>query len=624
MPLMTSIYTGVSGLRANQNGLNTTAHNLANINTPGYVRQQVSMVDGIYSNLGYTPVNTKQLGLGVVSAESRHIRDLLLDKAYREEEGRRNFYAAKYSATEEVETIMGETEGVQFQNSLKDLWESISEMAKTPGSTVSRAGLIMNAQAFLTRADAVYKELTSYQKTLDKKVQNTVDQINSIGDNIALLNQQIHSIEAAGIETASDLRDQRDLWLDKLGGLVKIDYEENEFSVVTVRVEGTTFVSKDGVFHMDTAHLNADDGSTYVTPVWPHIDHAPVFNTRVEISSAKNNDVGELKGLLIARGGFVGTFEDIPHEPIYSEYATDAERLAAYEQYQKDVKEYNETIGRTVVTKTQALFDQLIHTMVTAINDAISPTTNQTLASPVTFTVPAGTVIKTLDDSMQAGLAGASVDGNGALTADTVVTLLAGTTIKVLDQEKSSYGCDENSTPGTELFSREDVTRYTKMTGSDGNTYYVYNPYNEFGSTSNYSLGNLTVNQVVVDDYSFLPFTTAQGDIDLELGQRLLKDWASPSINLSPDNITPKDFDDYYTAMVGVISNDGYIYNAVADSQGSVVLNLDNKRQSTTGVSSEEELSNMIRFQNAYGAASRYITTVADMLDTLINRVGHY
>ena len=82
MPLMTSIYTGVTGLRANQNALNTTAHNLSNINTKGYVRQQAGMVDGTYANLGLTQVNTKQLGLGVISAESRHIRDILVDKAY--------------------------------------------------------------------------------------------------------------------------------------------------------------------------------------------------------------------------------------------------------------------------------------------------------------------------------------------------------------------------------------------------------------------------------------------------------------------------------------------------------------------------------------------------------------
>ena len=87
MSLMTSMWVGVSGLRAQQNAINTTSHNLANIYSEGYVRQQVSMADNTYQNFGQTQVNTKQLGLGVVSAETRHIRDLLLDKAFRKLSG---------------------------------------------------------------------------------------------------------------------------------------------------------------------------------------------------------------------------------------------------------------------------------------------------------------------------------------------------------------------------------------------------------------------------------------------------------------------------------------------------------------------------------------------------------
>ncbi len=628
MSLMTSIYTGVTGLQTSSNALNTTAHNLANINTNGYVRQQVSMVDGNYQNLGYTAVNTKQVGLGVVSAESRHIRDLLLDNAYREQEGRRAFYASRYNASEEVETILGETEGVQFQNSLKDLKEAISEMAKTPNSTVTRAGLIMSAEAFITRAGEVYNELIAYQKTMDSKVSDTVDRINQIGDSINALNLKIASVESAGVETASDLRDSRDLLLDELGSLTKIDYQEGEFGVVTVRIEGTSFVNKDGVFHMGKAELNSADGSNYLTPVWPNIDNAPVYDTFSDISTANNNDIGELKGLLIARGSYVGTYKDIPHEPDYSQYATEAERVAAYEQYQKDVKTYNETVGNSVISKTQAMFDQMINNIVTLINDAISPTVDKTFNTETKVTVPAGTVINTLDDTLKAKLAGADVDADGALVTDTSITLDAGSSLKILnideDENGCSFGSDADKTPGTELFSRKDVDRYTVVTGDDGKKYYVYNPYNEFGSESSYSLDNITVNQKVVEDYSFLPFTTAQDDVDIQRAAEIIKIWDTPSLNLDPSNATPKDFDDYYSAMVGVVANEGFIYNTVATSQQSVVLSLDGKRQSIQGVSSEEELTNMIKFKNAYGASSRYINTVAEMIDTLINRVGNY
>lgn len=626
MPLMTSLYTGASGLKANQNALNTTGHNLANINTKGYVRQQAGMVDNIYSNLGYTAVNTKQVGLGVISAESRHIREVLLDSAYREQNGRMNFYSSKYTASTEVESILGELEGVAFQQSLEDLKSAIHEMAKTPDSTTTRAELIMYAEAFLTRANSVYSELTEYQQELDGKVTDIVNQINTIGDKIHSLNLQIASIEAPGIETASDLRDQRDLLLDELSGLTKIDYTEGENGIVTVKIESTNFVVKDGVFHMGTAALNSDRGSTYISPVWPHIDNTQVYETTVETSTAKNNDIGELKGLLIARGGYAATYKDIPREPDYSKYATDAEKVAAYEQYEKDVREYNQTVGNSVISKAQAMFDQLFNNVVTMINDALSPTIEKKLDTDLTLTIPKGAIISTLDKEVQAKLAGAQTDKNGALLQDTDITLSAGTKITILnideDENGCSYGCDADKTPGSELFSRKEVERYTVAEGKDGKKYYIYNPYNEFGSESTYSLQNVKLNQKIVDDYSYLPFTTKNLDVDMKLGEKIIQLWNSPSLNLDPSNATPKDVDNYYTAMVGVISNDGYIYNTIAKNQNSAVLELDNKRQSSHGVSSEEELTNMMKFKNAYDASSRFINVVAEMLDTLINQVG--
>ena len=157
MSLMTSMWTGVSGLRAQQNAINVTSHNLANIYTDGYVRQQVSMADGIYQKYGLTQVNMNQVGLGVVSAETRHIRDLLLDKAYREESGRQSFYDARYEASEEVQDIFGETEGVQYQQTINDLWNAINEVAKTPDSLVARSALVMSAQAFVDRSYTIYQ-----------------------------------------------------------------------------------------------------------------------------------------------------------------------------------------------------------------------------------------------------------------------------------------------------------------------------------------------------------------------------------------------------------------------------------------------------------------------------------
>ena len=82
MPLMGSLYVGASGLQASQNALNTTAHNLSNVDTTGYTRQQVQLSARPYVTLSVNPksVSDQQTGLGVVYSRVKQVRDYFLDK----------------------------------------------------------------------------------------------------------------------------------------------------------------------------------------------------------------------------------------------------------------------------------------------------------------------------------------------------------------------------------------------------------------------------------------------------------------------------------------------------------------------------------------------------------------
>jgi flagellar hook-associated protein 1 FlgK len=86
------------------------------------------------------------------------------------------------------------------------------------------------------------------------------------------------------------------LALDKLSELVKISYTEESNGIVTVKAEGIPFVTSDAVFYMETAELSGAEGSNYVTAVWPQLGGTRVFNLTEELSTAKNNDIGKLKG----------------------------------------------------------------------------------------------------------------------------------------------------------------------------------------------------------------------------------------------------------------------------------------------------------------------------------------
>ena len=135
-----SMYIGASGLQSAQNALNTTANNLANVNTEGYVRQQVVFSDKGYAMLKNSSlrVNAHQSGTGVGIADVYHARDIFLDKAYRLETGRNAFYEACYETTTYVEDLLQELDGEQFKESVEDLWESFQELSKTPADSVTQ------------------------------------------------------------------------------------------------------------------------------------------------------------------------------------------------------------------------------------------------------------------------------------------------------------------------------------------------------------------------------------------------------------------------------------------------------------------------------------------------------
>lgn len=582
---MAGLYIGVSGLKAAQTSLDTTGHNLSNIDTKGYTRQQITYSTSNYFTIGQNGVSSLQYGIGVNIQDIRRVRDEFLDKAYRQENGRTAFYESQYTAVEEVETLFGEMEGVKFEDVMNDLWSAINEVAKNPGSTVTRTALVQSSVAFINRANAIYDGLVSYQKMLNTKVVDTVNKINELGSKIHELNKSINYIESCG-ESANDKRDERDKALDELASYIKIDYWENADGKVNINVEGSPFLTGNSLFPMDVQEI----GSTGLyEPVWPMMENRSVFVLNDTYNSINNNDIGELKGVLLARGSVSVNYTDVPVEPLREDFATDVAYDDAYNKYKESVKLYNKNIDPSVIVSTMAGFDKLINGMVEAINDVLCPET--TTAGDITATD--GTIIK------------------------------AGTTI--LDMDQTAYGMD-GKTVGVELFSRKYTDRYEvkEYQDADGNIQQIYvrKDVNSFGNKSLYTLGNLTVNDQVLQKYQDIPLSLEDGSEDFATAGKLLDVWEVKFAALNPDKYAKEDFQSFYNSLVSDIANTGEVLYNMQQYQESMATELDNKRQESIGVASDEELTNMIKFQNAYNAASRYITVVSEMMEHLVTALG--
>ena len=126
---MGSFYVGASGLQNSQNALNTTANNLANVDTKGYVRQQVLFEEKNYNTIDKSSYYSyQQVGLGVTIGDVVHSRDIFLDRYYRDAAGRQAFYQASYASVMEVEDLFQELEGETYQDCLEEFWVAFEEM----------------------------------------------------------------------------------------------------------------------------------------------------------------------------------------------------------------------------------------------------------------------------------------------------------------------------------------------------------------------------------------------------------------------------------------------------------------------------------------------------------------
>ena len=600
MSLFGALYLGNSGLRASQSALNTVAHNLSNINTTGYVRQQVAQTDTHYNTVARTASGYEiQVGNGVKYSECRHIRDMFMDASYREENGRYSYYEISYSAILEVEDIVGELDGAAFKDSVSGLWSAMQELSKNPNDTVNISMLVSQAAIFVENASAVYKSLKEYQINLNNQIMKAIEDINGIGQRISELNRKISEIEVGGTENANDYRDERDLLLDKLAGYGNITYSEDEYSVVTVQFNGTDFVSPSRSFEID---YTIDEDTGFVNPYWKHnlmwktnavgervpdYTAAQIFDLTEEISTEKDTDVGGLRALLLARGDHFADYTSLDINTC-SERKLKALGITEEEYNEAEgLRYYNEYVKNSVVMNVQAEFDNIVHAIVTKVNEVIAQN-----ADP-----QSGYLCN--DD-------GTPMQIFQKLVSDPYERIMI-----------SPEEAEELKAQGVLL-----IPIYDENDNLVPNNYYRFVEEDADIAFSLYTCENLQINQKLVQIPALLGLKKEDDSADFNFGKALVEAFQNKGLYLNPNATAFSSFEGCYTDMIEQIATSGNVFKELYEFEGLSVEQAENERLTVIGVSSDEELERMIMYKNAYNAASRYINAVNSMIDSLMSMAG--
>ena len=317
-----------TGLFAARAGLEITSHNVANVATPGYSRQFIKQKAGIpldrYSGVGQVGTGTVVYGIG------QH-RDVYLDQKYWPQVSTLGEYSQKASQLSLMEVSLSELSKTSLTNNVNDFFKSISDLAFTSDSLEYRMSVINTADTLVTNIRNHATKLRQQQIDLNDDAYALVERINSIGTQIASLNEQIYKYEIDG-NTANELRDQRALLIDELSKYANVEVKEysdgsgrelgNKYVVL---LNGHEFVDHNSSLKLECVRredlLHPNDPPGLYDIQWANGDELNL-----------NTLSGELKGILDVRDGDSGMGDGGNYKgiPYYIDKLNEFVRTLAY------------------------------------------------------------------------------------------------------------------------------------------------------------------------------------------------------------------------------------------------------------------------------------------------------
>lgn len=222
--LLSTLNTAKSGMNVSQVAIQTTSHNISNINTPGYSRQRVNQsasspysMPGKNSNFG-----AGQIGTGAKIDNVTRIRNSFYDYQYRSESHQYGSTSVKYEYFKNIEGIFNEPSDTAISSSLNSFFNSWSELSKDPQSSGVKSVVIENGKYLSNSINSAFKRLESLEEGLDKQSEYIMDEVNSMLSQLDKLEKNIKIIQGSG-KSPNDFLDQRDQLLDNLSFKLNIN-----------------------------------------------------------------------------------------------------------------------------------------------------------------------------------------------------------------------------------------------------------------------------------------------------------------------------------------------------------------------------------------------------------------
>ena len=238
---------GRSALNAFRLGMQTVGHNISNMNTEGYSRQRVN-----YATVKPEDIpGVGQLGNGMTVSSIERIRDEFLDFQFRDAQSTLGYWEKINDLYENIQSYISEPNSSGVRAAMDSFFTNMQALQEKPEDTSARQALVTSANSIGSMLGNLIDSFNTYNESINLEIQQSVDDANSMLHTIAALNKEIYEAETLG-QNANDLRDQRDVLIDKLSKMMDISYNEpKEYN----GVKGEFFLSVNGRVLVQGTHV---------------------------------------------------------------------------------------------------------------------------------------------------------------------------------------------------------------------------------------------------------------------------------------------------------------------------------------------------------------------------------
>lgn len=574
---------GSTGLYAYKSALNVTAHNIANAERDGYSRQVLNYKASraLKVNASYGMVGT---GVNVTGIEQ--IRNEYFDNKYWLNSTVKGEYEAKSDYMNQIQTYFNEIKLEGFTKTFNSMFASIDDLTRNPSSLVTRTQVTNFASGLTEYFNFMSTSMQSIQEQCNFEIKNQVDRINSYSQQIAHLNKQINTIEATGLR-ANDLRDERALLVDKLSAIADVSVKETvvgekevgvNLYVVKINnqtlVDGVDFNTLRTVQRKEKVNQNDIDGLFDIE--W--VNSGSAFEPVSPIQS------GTLKALFEVRDG------------------NDSENLKGKVSGNK---------GDTFITVTDT------NPRIDSVDKMNFPDSGIIKIGSIEYEYEGYSINKvgdkyeyTLKEPLKADVANVKAEIGKSISYKGIPYYMG-----QLNQFIRTFAKAYNDIhkDGQDLYGNKGQDFFTgvKIDSKD----IIFNSDEDY---RNLTAANFSVNEDIMKDPSLIVTAKnmTEGMENNEIVLMLLK--LRDDVGMFKQG-TPSSFLQTMVAEVGIDTKKAENF---AKSQENIVNSIENQRLSVSGVDSDEEAINLIRFQNAYNLSAKVISVMDEIYDKLINYMG--